>query len=105
MPGDDGATLVLDKEERFPSGTYVEAVAYVIPESERYPEGVKYSFQYGTAEGDTVFRYDNFPDHPDVTAHHKHTRDGSVEPVAFDGLQALFNRFKTEVKSNGEPWH
>lgn len=102
---DDGATKVLDIVERFRrNDTYVEVQAYSVPESARYPEGVKYSMQYGTTDGDTIVRYDNFPDHPDAPNHHKHAVDGSVEPVDFGGVRPLFDRFKQEVRNYGENW-
>jgi hypothetical protein len=73
------------------------------------PDSVKYSLQYGRSdapEGDdgTIIRYDNFPDHPDAPLHHKHTADGEIEGVDFDGLLALYRRFKQEVRNYGEPW-
>lgn len=106
MTGDDGdATKVLDVVERFRrNGTYVEIEAYSVPASDRYPEGVKYSMQYGTTGGETVIRYDNFPDHPGAPNHHKHTADGSVENVDFGGVRPLFDRFKQEVRNHGEYW-
>lgn len=106
MAGDDGgATKVLDIVERFRgNGTYVEIEAYSVPASDRYPEGVKYSMQYGTTDGDTIIRYDNFPDHPGAPNHHKHTADGRVEPVDFEGVRLLFQRFKREVRNYGEHW-
>lgn len=84
--------------------TFAEVRAWAVPSSERYPEGVKYSMQYGTLEGDTIIRYDNFPDHPGVSHHHKHTKDGSVEDVTFQGLVELYDRFKAEVRAHGESW-
>lgn len=98
------ATKVLDVVERFRGTTYVEIKAYDVPVSDRYPDGVKYSMQYGTTEGKTIFRYDNFPDHPNAQHHHKHVIDGSVEPVEFDGVRSLFDKFKTEVRAYGEHW-
>ena len=47
-----------------------EITAYEVPTSDRYPEGIKYSMQYGNAAGETIIRYDNFPDHPDAAHHH-----------------------------------
>lgn len=61
--------------------------------------------QYGRVDGETVVRYDNFPDHPDAARHHKHTEDGSVERIDFPGLDALYRRFKREVRDHGENWH
>ncbi len=60
--------------------------------------------QYGTADGETRLRYDNFQDHPDATAHHKHTRDGSVDDVDFEGLEALYEQFRQEVNEHGDTW-
>ena len=60
---------------------YAEVRAWDVPESDRYPDGVKYSLQYGTLEGETLIRYDNVPDHPGAAHHHKHTRDGDAEDV------------------------
>lgn len=110
VTGDDDAVEALNTRERFPAnGTYVQATAHRVPRSDRYPDGVKYSMQYGRTdapEGDdgTIIRYDNFPDHPDAPLHHKHTADGGVEPVEFGGLLALFRDFKQEVRDYGEPW-
>ena len=102
---DSDASKVLEVAERFPENdTYVEVEAYSVPASDRYPEGIKYSMQYGTTDGKTLVRYDNFPDHPDAPIHHKHTADGYVEPVEFDGVRPLFERFKNEVRNYGENW-
>ena len=36
--------------------------------------------------------------------HHKHTVDGDTEDIEFYGLEALFDRFKREVRTHGETW-
>ena len=105
MGGNGGATNVLDVTERFPAnGTLVDVTAWRVPRSDRYPEGVRYSMQYGHIDGGTIIRYDNFPDHPGASRHHNHTEDGSVESVEFPGLLPLFRRFKQEVRNHGEHW-
>lgn len=103
MAGDDEAELLVAVTRDF-GDRYAEISAYRVPRSDRYPEGVKYSMQYGNAAGETIIRYDNFPDHPDAARHHKHCTDGSVEPVEFDGLGPLFERFKAEVIEHGHEW-
>jgi hypothetical protein len=103
MPGDDGAQQIIKVTKDF-GDRYAEVSAFRVPESGRYPEGIKYSMQYGNAAGETIIRYDNFPDHPDTSQHHKHRADGTVECIDFDGLQALFERFKTEVIEHGHDW-
>lgn len=101
---DGDSERVLDIREDFPaSGTYVDVEAHIVPETDDNPDGVVYSMQYGTYDGQTRIRYDNFPDHPGAARHHKHTPDG-VEDVEFPGLEALFRRFKTEVNHH-EHWH
>ena len=39
-----------------------------------------------------------------VVIYHKHTEDGEIESVAFDGLRELYREFKNEVRDYGEPW-
>ena len=111
MPGgDETATQVLDVCERFPANaTYAQASAYRVPRTERYPDGVKYSLQYGrsdTPDGDdgTSIRDDNLPDHPDAPLHHKHTADGEIEAVDFGGLLGLYRRYKQEIRDYAERW-
>lgn len=99
---DDGARELVSHTEDF-GGRYVEVVVWEVPVSERYPDGLKYSMQYGTVGGETIIRYDNFPDHPDATHHHKHTR-GSVKDVDFEGLGPLLETFKDEVNAHGDTW-
>ncbi|WP_256684603.1 toxin-antitoxin system TumE family protein [Halococcus qingdaonensis] len=105
MDGEDGATQVLDVKERFPeNGTLAAVTAWRVPDSDRYPNGVRYSMQYGRIEGKTIIRYDNFPDHPGAAKHHKHVGEEEVEDVEFRGLSSLFRRFKQEVRTHGEHW-
>ena len=106
---EDDVTKVVDNRERFPAaGTYVQESVTLVPASDRYPDGVKYSFQYGRddddADDNTIIRYDNFPDHPDAPRHHKHTESGEIEPVEFEGYRALRDRFKAEVNEHGTHW-
>lgn len=102
MSDDADATKLVDTTKDF-GDRYVEIVAWRVPPSDRYPEGVKYAMQYGNAAGETIIRYDNVPDHPGAARHHKHTRDG-VEDVDFTGLRPLLDRFKAEVTAHGHDW-
>ena len=99
----EGSVDVLDHRRDF-GDRYAEVQAWVVPDSDRYPDGIKYSMQYGTAAGETILRYDNFPDHPDAARHHKHTAGGDVRYVEFEGIRALFQRFKDEVRSYDHKW-
>lgn len=102
VTGDDARQII--SVTRDFGDCYAEITAYRIPSSDRYPEGIKYSMQYGNAAGETITRYDNFPDHPDAAHHHKHCPDGTVVDIEFDGLQPLFKRFKSEVIDHGHDW-
>ena len=101
MADGDRARLLLREREHF-GDRYAEVKAWVVPSSDRYPEGIKYRFQYGTHEGETIIRYDNFPDHPDAGHHHKHSNEG-VDDIG--GLLAQYQRFKQEVQEYGHDWH
>ena len=94
---------ILDMSAQF-GERYAQVEAWSVPASDRYPDGVKYSMQYGNTAGETIVRYDNFPDHPGAAQHHKHTVGGGVEDVDFDDLGALFERFKREVNAHGDEW-
>lgn len=103
MTGEDDAELLVDVTRDF-GDHYAEVRAYRVPVSDRYPSGVKYSMQYGNVAGETLLRYDNFPDHPGASHHHVHRSDDSVEDVDFEGLEPLFERFKNEVIEHGHDW-
>ena len=72
-------------------------VAWQVPVSEDFPQGLKYSFQYMDADGDTLLRYDNAPYHLGVGRHHRHTPEGDVEELSFTSLADLVDAFQTEV--------
>lgn len=111
--GDSDAVLLAKRQENF-GETFARVLAWAVPASHRYPDGVKYSMQYGYRDASasdvanddgTVIRYDNFPHHAGAPNHHKHLPDGSVEPVDFPGVRELAERFKREVRDTyGEPW-
>jgi hypothetical protein len=102
--GEEGAaTLLLGERVNFEDRS-AEVQAWSVPESDRYPDGVKYSLQYGDYDGNTIIRYDNFPDHPDAAHHHKHA-PGGVEDVDFEGVLPLYQQFKTEVNNYGHDWN
>lgn len=103
VPGNDAAQPVIDVRRDF-GDRYAEISAYRVPEPDRYPDGIKYAMQYGNAVGETIVRYDNFPDHPGAARHHKHTSDGDVEALDCNGLQSLFEQFKAEVNAHGHNW-
>lgn len=73
------ATPLLRDDHTKPDGSRYEMVAWSVPESDAFPEGIKYCFQYMDADGDTLLRFDNAPHHTDVGHHRRHTPTGDVE--------------------------
>jgi hypothetical protein len=91
------ATVVYRDEDTKPDGSRYEMVAWQVPASSDFPQGVKYSFQYMGADGDTLLRFDNAPYHRDVGRHHRHTPEGDIEALEYTGLADLINQFQNEV--------
>lgn len=96
---DSDAELLFRKQETFEE-TYIEARVLDVPVSDRYPDGVKYAMQYGERDGETIIRYDNFPDHPGAAHHHKHIGEHRVVNVGFTGVWDLYKQFKQEVHTH-----
>ncbi|UIO98480.1 DUF6516 family protein [Halobaculum sp. CBA1158] len=91
------ATVVYrDRDERSDGSRY-EMVAWQVPMSDNFPQGVKYSFQYMDADGDTILRYDNSPYHLDVGRHHRHSPEDDITELEFTGVSDLIDDFQTEV--------
>lgn len=87
----DAARLFEDHVE-FGDGTSVHVVAWDVPESHAYPDGVHYRFHFGSPEG-TIIRYDN----AHAGRHERHNPDGSVDDVEFTDVGNHYLRFRDEV--------
>lgn len=94
---DDEVEVVRDRRRDF--GTEVVRIRVLqVPESEKFPEGIKYAFHYGRTTGDDpILRYDNH--------HGTHERHSGpdVEEIEFPGLEALFERFVSELPDHVSP--
>jgi len=77
------ATKIFEDDDEFPEGDRWEALAWSVPESDEFPEGLKYSFQYD-AHG--------------VGRHHRHYR-GEVGGIEFEGLRSHLQKFLDEVET------
>jgi len=99
MAGDD-ATLLVSESIDFPeTGRIARITVWAVPESDAYPDGIKYRMHYGTVDGDTLLRYDN--SHPETKGHERHTRDGVDEEYEFPGgYRALLRRFQREIQDH-----
>jgi len=95
-----GSTVIYEDEETFADGSRYEMIATSVPESDDYPEGVKYRFQYMSEDGRTRLRFDNFPEHPNVDRHHYHTPDGVADDIEYTGLADHIRRFHAEIDAS-----
>jgi hypothetical protein len=91
------AERVLDEEFTYDDGSRIVVIAYRVPESDQYPSGIKYRFQYMTADGTTLLRYDNAPHH-EAGNHHEHRGENDVEAVEFDSIADHYQQFRKKVE-------
>lgn len=90
-PEDTDVRVVRDRRREV-AGHVVRIRVLRVPESDTYPEGVKYAFHCGEkGAANPVIRYDN---HHGM--HERHVGD-AVEEVEFEGLGATFDRFVDEL--------
>jgi len=92
MEAGDDVRVLEDTTRHFPDGMVLRVRVLAVPESEKFPDGVKYRLHYGTADGTTLVRYDN--SHGE---HERHTRDGLDDDYDFPGYDAVQERFWAEV--------
>jgi len=89
-PNDDDVDV--EANYRRIDGDYVIRVKIMhVPESEKFPEGVKYRLHFGTVNDETLVRYDN-----SHGVHERHEGD-EVEYINFPGIEALVERFEADV--------
>jgi hypothetical protein len=93
------ATVVYREEDEKSDGSRYEMVAWQVPVTEDFPQGLKYSFQYMDADGNTLLRYDNSPYHLDISRHHRHPPDGEITKLEFTNLADLIDDFQNEVNT------
>ena len=93
MAPDDDVGVLEDTERRFADGTVLRVRVLAVPDSEKFPDGVKYRLHYGTEGGETLIRYDN-----SHGVHERHTPTGIDEPYEFPGYEAIQERFWDEVE-------
>lgn len=93
MAPDDDVRVVEDTERHFEDGTVLRVRVLTVPDSEKFPDGVKYRLHYGTEGGETLIRYDN-----SHGVHERHTPNGIDEDYEFPGYDAVQERFWDEVE-------
>jgi len=89
--GDDVVVLE-DEIQAYDDGTVARVRVLEVPESDQYPDGVKYAFHYGEAgAADPIIRFDNHHG-----PHELHIA-GQVFEFEFDGLQPLYRTWRAAL--------
>jgi hypothetical protein len=95
--GDDDVKVVRDRRRDF-GDRLVRIRVLRVPESETYPEGIKYAYHYGEKDADVpILRYDNHHG-----THERHVGT-SVAPIEFPGHEKLLRRFISELPDDLSP--
>jgi hypothetical protein len=90
MGGD--VEVLEDEIQAYDDGTVVRIRILDVPESDQYPEGVKYAFHYGVAGADDpIIRFDNHHG-----PHELHIA-GQVFEIEFEGLQSLYRTWRAAL--------
>lgn len=92
-----GATVIYADSHTYEDGSRYEMVVTAVPQSDEYPEGIKYRFQYMSNNGQTRLRFDNFPSHPGVSRHHYHTADGVYDDIEYTRVTDHVRKFYERV--------
>jgi len=88
----DDVTVLEDEIEVYADNTVARIRVLDVPESDKFPEGVKYAFHYGEAGGDTpIIRFDN---HHGV--HELHTGPHVYE-IDYPGLDAIYRAWRAAL--------
>lgn len=94
------AEKLLEREFTTSNGTKIEILAWKVPKSKEYPEGIKYKFQaYNPETEETILRYDNHNKHAG-SRHHKHIGEEITEKIEFNGVKEAYRKFVEEVEEH-----
>ena len=89
---DDDVTVLRDEIDAYDDGTVARVRVLAVPESDRFPDGLKYAFHYGEAgAGDPIIRFDNHHG-----THELHI-DAQTFGIEFPGLQPLYRAWRAAL--------
>lgn len=95
--GDD-VTVLEDEIKAYADGTVARIRILAVPESEKFPDAVKYAFHYGEAGSeDPIIRFDN---HHGV--HELHTGPHVYE-IDYPGLDAIYQAWRAALPAAKRP--
>lgn len=86
----DDVVALVDRSKVYDDGTVVQVRILSVPESDRFPNGLKYSFHYGRTRGDDspIIRFDNH--HGDHELHISEIRYVLEEFPGFEEIARCF---------------
>jgi hypothetical protein len=85
----DDVVVLEDERVGYDDGTVAAIRVLEVPQSETYPDGVKYKFHYGEAGADDpIIRFDNHHG-----PHELHIA-GQVFEIGFPGVQTLYRTWR-----------
>lgn len=88
----DDVTTLRDRKLAYEDGTLVRVRILRVPESERFEEGLKYTFHYGDAGSEhPIIRFDN---HHGV---HELHLEGATFEIDYPGLERLVACFRAAL--------
>ncbi len=71
----EDVTVVRDEVEAYADGTVARVRILAVPESEKFPDGIKYAFHYGdTGADDPIIRFDNTTASTNCISDHGYSR-------------------------------
>lgn len=89
---EDGPSVLINEREVVEEEFVKRVKVLAVPESQKFPRGIKYRMHDGRVDGETILRYDN-----SHGTHERHRKDG-VQAIDFPGLEALYRRFTDEIE-------
>lgn len=86
------------QRHEFEDGSFVEISITEVPRSAQFPAGIKYRFQYVSADEEPLLRYDNAHG---IHECHRHSTD-TADSVEFEGVEEHLQQFFAEVETMRE---
>lgn len=89
--GDD-VTVVVDDVERYDDGTLARIRVLSVPVSEKFSEGLKYTFHYGETDAEhPIIRFDNHH------GPHELHLDAKAFVIEFEGLTTIYEAWRAAL--------
>lgn len=88
----EGVVVVRDRIRTYDDGTVARIRVLAVPESDRFPEGIKYAMHYGDVDaGDPIIRFDNHHG-----PHELHLGETTWE-IDFPGIDVLYEIWRAAL--------